>query len=313
MHAYNGYFSSIACENCILDLTLMRSLLAVADAGAITVAAERLHVTQPALSRRIAQLESQLGVTLLSRGRKGATLTPAGELVVSEARVLVERYDQMRLQVAAHQRLEAGTVRLGGGATAVSYVLPDALAGFQAEYPGIRFHLKEAGSREVERDVTSGSLELGIVTLPLHLDELDVRPLLDDRIVLVCRRDHPLTAARRLRVANLQGLGLVAFEAGSAIRRLIDTSLQAAGVQMNVVMELRSIPAIVRMVASTSHLAFVSQLGVEGEAAVTVLNPSGIDLRRQLAVVSRRGAVLSPAASAFAAHLLGEAPREITQ
>ena len=76
-----------------MDLTLMRSLLAVVDAGAITEAAERLGVTQPVLSRRIRQLEEHLGVALLSRGRKGVSLTSAGDLVASEARVLVERFD----------------------------------------------------------------------------------------------------------------------------------------------------------------------------------------------------------------------------
>ena len=75
-----------------MDLTLLRSLIAVADAGTITGAAERLNVTQPALSRRIHQLEDHLGVTLLSRGRKGVSLTPIGELVLPEARLLAERY-----------------------------------------------------------------------------------------------------------------------------------------------------------------------------------------------------------------------------
>lgn len=281
----------------------MRSLLAVVDAGAITEAADRLGVTQPALSRRVRQLEEQLGVALLSRGRKGVALTTVGHLVAAEARVLVERYDHLRAQVAAYQRLEGGTVRLGGGATAVSFVLPDAIARFQSEYPGVRFHVKEAGSREVEEDVVSGRLELGIVTLPTHLRELEVHPLIEDRIVLIARAQHPLARARPLRVAQLAGLALVGFEAGSAIRQIIDASLREAGVEMNVVMELRSIPAIVRMVASTGTLAFVSHMGIESESQVEVLRVRDLDIRRQLAVIARRGAVLSPAARAFAQRL----------
>lgn len=281
----------------------MRSLLAVVDAGAITEAADRLGVTQPALSRRVRQLEEQLGVALLSRGRKGVALTTVGHLVAAEARVLVERYDHLRAQVAAYQRLEGGTVRLGGGATAVSFVLPDAIARFQSEYPGVRFHVKEAGSREVEEDVVSGRLELGIVTLPTHLRELEVHPLIEDRIVLIARAQHPLAQARPLRVAQLAGLALVGFEAGSAIRQIIDASLREAGVEMNVVMELRSIPAIVRMVASTGTLAFVSHMGIESESQVEVLRVRDLDIRRQLAVIARRGAVLSPAARAFAQRL----------
>jgi len=281
----------------------MRSLLAVVDAGVITEAADRLGVTQPALSRRIRQLEAYLGVVLLSRGRKGVSLTSAGERVAAEARVLVERFDHLRGEVAAHQRLEGGTVRLGGGATAVSFLLPPAIAAFQAEHPGVRFQVKEAGSREVEQDVVSGRLELGLVTLPVHHRELEVHPLTEDRIVAVCRQDHPLASHPTVPVEKLAGLGLVGFEAGSAIRQIIDAALRDAGVEMNVVMELRSIPAIVRMVAITGNLAFVSRMGVEQEPDVHVLRVRGLDIRRQLAVIARRGAVLSPAARAFAARL----------
>ena len=286
-----------------MDLTHMRSLLAVVEAGAITDAADRLGVTQPALSRRIRQFEDHLGVSLLNRGRKGVSLTSAGEIVAAEARVLVERYDHLRGQVAAHQRLEGGTVRIGGGATAVSFVLPPAIAEFQSAHPDVRFQVKEAGSQEVERDVLSGRLELGLVTLPGTTQDVETHPLVQDRIVPICGPDHPLAARRSLGVPALAGLGLVGFEAGSAIRHIIDSALRAAGVEMNVVMELRSIPAIVRMVATTGSLAFVSHMGVAAESSVRVLRVRGLDIRRELAVITRRGTALSPAAAAFAERL----------
>lgn len=286
------------------DLIWMRSLLAVVDAGSITAAADRLGLTQPALSRRIRQLEDQVGVLLLSRTRSGVTLTAVGELVCAEARVLVSRYDNLIQEVSAHQRLEKGTVRLGGGATVVSFVLPPAIANFQGDYPDVRFQLKEAGSREVEQDVVSGHLELGLVTLPVHQRELQVRPLMTDRIVLIARNEHPLAQAHSIEVQALAGLSLVGFEAGSAIRHLIDQALRVAGVEMNVVMELRSIASIVRMVASTGNLAFVSRVGVENQRDVKVLSVRGLEIRRELAVINRRGAALSPAAEAFAQRII---------
>ena len=108
-------------------------------------------------------------------------------LVEREARVLVSRFDNLRNEITSHVGLETGTVRLGGGATAVSFVLPQAIADFQARHPGVRFQLKEAGSREVEQNVVDGALELGLVTLPVARPELSVRPLTDDRIVLIAR------------------------------------------------------------------------------------------------------------------------------
>ena len=167
-----------------MDLQLLRSLIAVADTGSITEAADHIGLTQPALSRRLQQLEEHLGAELLSRSRKGAQLTEIGRLVESEARILIDRYDHMREQVRAHQGLEGGTVRIGGGATAVSFLLPKAIAAFQRPHPAVKFQLKEAGSNEVAEDVLNGRLELGLVTMPVKNRDLTVWPLLTDRIVL---------------------------------------------------------------------------------------------------------------------------------
>lgn len=287
-----------------MDLLLLRSLLAVADRGAITAAARSLGVTQPALTRRLQQLEEDLGAPLLARSKKGAALTEAGRLAVAEARQITDRYDRLRETVRAHQDLEAGLVRLGGGATAVSFLLPPTIARFSRQYPGVRFEVREQGSRDVEEDVRAERLELGIVTLPTRSRELEVRPLRRDRIVLIAAPSHPLVKKRRVDAGDLDGLGLVGFESDSAIRRLIDESLHAAGVRMNVQMELRSIAAILEMVAHTQMLAFVSRLGVEGrDPGVKVLDVRGISIQRRLAVISKLGRPLSPAAVAFAAML----------
>jgi len=282
-----------------VDLVLLRSFLAVAESGAVTAAATRLHITQPALSRRLQHLEGQLGAPLLDRGRKGAQLTELGRLVRTEGRLIVTRYDLLREQVRAHQQLRGGTVRVGGGATAVSFVLPAAIARFQAAHPSVRFQVKEAGSSEVAGSVRGGQLEVGMVTLPVQGRELEVRPLMMDRIVLVARPDHPLASIGSIRARELDGLPFVGFEGGTAIRQIIDTALRDAGVEMNIVMELRSIPAILRMVASTGNLAFVSQVGVESNPDVTQLAVRGLRIERQLAIVIRQGAHLSPAAAAF--------------
>lgn len=283
-----------------MDLQRLRSLLAVADTGSITEAADRVGVTQPALSRRLQQLEEHLGAELLSRGRKGAELTEIGRLVESEARILVNRYDHLREQVRAHQGLEGGTVRIGGGATAVSFLLPKAIASFQQHHPGVRFHLKEAGSIEVAEDVISGDLELGLVTLPIQDRELSLWPLLTDRIVLVGPSNHPLTKQKRIQADALDGLSFVGFEADTAVRQIIDATLREAGVEMNVVMELRSIPAILRMVATTGNLAFVSRLGVDSLGEVKEIDVKNLRIERELAVIAKRGSTLSPGAQAFA-------------
>lgn len=283
-----------------MDLDLMRSLVAVADAGAITEAANRLGLTQPSLTRRVQQLEDEFGTELFSRSRKGARLTEMGVLVDAEARVLISRYESLKAQVRSQQSVSGGTVRIGGGATAVSFIFPDAIARFQRNYPDVLFQVKEASSAEIAADVDSGALELGLVTLPVRTTGLDVEPMVEDHIVLIAAADNPLAQLDLIRVSQLDRQSFVGFEAGSAIRQIVDSALREAGVEINVVMELRSIPAIVQMVANTGSLAFVPQMGVRNQDQVCQVNVGNLDITRRLGLVRRKDTALSPAVEKFA-------------
>jgi DNA-binding transcriptional LysR family regulator len=288
-----------------MDLLLLRSLIHVADLGTIGEAAVALGVSQPALSRRLRVLEEEFGTSLLKRSGRGVVLTEMGRLVVREGRTILDRCDALKENVARHLRLDAGVVRIGGGATVVSHVLPPAIARFRRSHPMVRFDVREAGSREVETMVYNETLDFGVVTLPTNQSDLIVEPLLTDRIVLISGRGHPFVKRKRIPAQELEGQSLVGFEAGSAIRQLIDAALRAANVSVNVVMELRSISAIRRMVETTDSLAFVSEMGAKGAPVLTV---SGFRVERQLALICKPQRPLSPAALAFWDRLLASAP-----
>ncbi len=291
-----------------MDLQLTRSFLAVAETGSITRAANRLGLTQSALSRRIQQYEEQLGARLLVRHRHGIELTEEGRLALAAGRRLLAGWEDLKEEIRLHQGLERGRVRIGGGATAVSFILPPAIATYQRHHPQVHFQLKEAGSSEIAEDVRRGHLELGIVTLPVRSEELLAHPLMDDDIVLVARRGHPLTRRRRLAVQDLADEGFVGFEAGTALRQLIDNAMREAGLEPQVVMELRAIPSILRMVVTTGHLAFVSRLALQNQQEVVELKVRDLRIRRRLGVVSHRRRALTAAARAFVDHLLRPLP-----
>ena len=280
-----------------MDLVLAESLVAVADAGAVTAAAQRLYISQSALSRRLQQLESDLGAQLLVRSRHGAELTEAGRLAAVECRSMLARYESMRREIAEHLGLRRGTVILGGGATVTSSLLPPAIAAFRAVHPTIRFLVKEASSQQIADDVEAGLVQIGFVTVPVVHSELDITPLVEDKIVLVARRDDPLR--RSAGPAELQGRGIVAFEPGSAVRRIVDTALAAAGITVEITMELRSVPSMLQMVAATGDLAFVSGLSLRKESELRAVTVRGLPITRTLALATRQGIPLPPAASAF--------------
>lgn len=282
----------------------MRSLLAVAEHGVITDAAAALGISQSALSRRIDQLEDALGAPVLERMGRGVVLTLVGQLALEEAKLLVQRWERLKSRIHEHLQLDAGVVRVGGGATAVGFLLPRAIAAFRVRHPGVVFQVKEAGSREIEAAVVRDELELGIVTLPTRSRDVAEKALARDRIVLVAAKDHPLAQKSRIDARDLNGQNLVGFEAGTAVRWLIDAALREAHVEVNVVMELRSVAAILQMVETTGSLGFVSELAVASGAgrrapAVVPLAVRGIDIQRELALINKQGRSLSPAAREF--------------
>jgi DNA-binding transcriptional LysR family regulator len=291
-----------------MDLLLMRSLLAVAEYGAVTDAAVALGISQSALSRRIDQLEDALGAPVLERMGRGIALTTAGQIALEEGKLLVQRFERLKSRIHEHLRLDAGVVRIGGGATAVGFLLPRAIAAFRVRHPGVLFQVKEAGSRDIEAAVARDELELGVVTLPTRSRDVDEKPLARDRIVLVASKDHPLAQKSRVDAQALNGQNLVGFEANTAVRWLIDAALREAQVEVNVVMELRSVAAILQMVETTGSLAFVSELAIANSSArrahaVVPVAVRGIDIQRELALISKHGRSLSPAADEFSRSL----------
>ena len=155
------------------------------------------------------------------------------------------------------------------------------------------------------QSVLSGELDLGIVTLPLAMatgTDLVKVPMVSDELRLILPPRHRLSGKDTFRWKDLEGEPVVAFEAGSAVRDLIDRAASAAGISLSIVMELRSIDSIKQMVAAGIGVGFVSKFALRpGEGLI----PKDAKMSRQLAIVKRRDRALSPAASACEQMLLG--------
>lgn len=301
-----------------MELTALRQFVAICAAGHITRAARGLGVTQPALSAMLRKLEAEVGADLLHRTARGVEPTEAGRQFLRFAAEAVRAAEAGVAAVRALNDLDAGSIRVGGGATATSYLLPPVVSAFRREHPGLTFYVREGGSAAIAQAVATGELDLGIVTLPLTREEaadLLVTPLVDDELRLILpprATGGPGPAGVQsgsggrgaFRWRDLEGVPIVAFEAGSAVRTLIDDAARAAGVRLKVVMELRSIESIKHMVAAGIGAGFVSRFALapgEGVAA-----PGGA-LTRRLALV-RSSARLPSAATAALAQML---PRSV--
>ncbi len=282
-----------------MELTPLRYFIAIAGAGHMTRAARALGVTQPALSAALRKLEKEVGAELLHRTGRGVELTEAGRVFLAAAEDTVRRAEGAVRAVREVIGLERGSIRVGGGATATTYLLPRVVSAVRAAHPGLRFYVREAGSRAVAAAVLAGELDLGIVTLPLEqalARDLVVTPLVEDELRLIVPAGHALAGKKQFRWQDLSGESVVAFEAGTAVREMIDRASAAAGVPLNVVMELRSLESIKQMVAAGIGVGFVSRFGLgAGEG----LGCRDERLSRRLGIARRRDMPISAAVGAF--------------
>jgi DNA-binding transcriptional LysR family regulator len=264
----------------------------------MTRAAKALGVTQPALSAMLKKLEREVGAELIHRGSRGVQLTEAGRIFLQHAEDALRRADAGVQAVRELLGLERGSIRVGGGATATTYLLPPVVSSIRKKHPGLRFYVREAGSTAVAQSVLSGELDLGIVTLPINDDDetLLITPLVQDELRLILPPKHALAGKAGFRWKDLVGESVVAFEAGTAVRELVDQAALGAGVSLNVVMELRSIESIKQMVAAGIGVGFVSRFALRDREGLTCREGP---LSRELAVAKRADRSVSTATRAF--------------
>ena len=282
-----------------MDTSTLKTFVALARIGHMTRAAKTLHLTQPAVSAKLAKLEAHVGHRLFDRTPKGMILTQAGRVYLEHVEASLKTLEDGHVALDELAGLVRGKLAVGGGATATTYLLPSLLGQFHARYPGVRMFVREQGSQHIVEAVARGELDLGIVTLSSNFadNRVDVEPWIDDELVLIVPDAHPLAGHTHFEWSALRDQALVLFEASSAVRRLIDQRLSEQHIQTRAVMELRSIESIKQMVAQGIGAAFVSRLALE--STQDFLRAARHPLGRQLAIVWRRDRQMSQATTSF--------------
>lgn len=295
------------CE--LLDL---RALIAVAEGKSFLRAAEQLHLSQPALSRRVQKLEALVGTPLLERTTRNVRLTPAGQEVVPLLRRLLEEIDSSLLGMMALGERRAGRLTVASIPSATVRFLPDVLERFGQEYRNVRVRVLDLSATECAEAVRTGEAEFAI-SLPVASDgDLVFESLTDDPYGLVCRRDDPLAELADPSWADLVGLRLVTVHMGSGNRTALDAGLARAGIELRWFYEVTRLTSAMALVQAGLGPSVLPRLACEGpEARDLVWRPlRGAEVVRTIGVLRRASATLSPTASRLMA-LLGDAWREV--
>jgi DNA-binding transcriptional LysR family regulator len=270
-----------------LNLDQLQTLSLVAELGSFSAAADRLGITQPAVSLQVRQLERRLGVRLIERTGRRAQPTAAGLELLRHAGQIQQSVAQALEAIAPHRSGTLGRVRIGSGATACTCVLPRVLKRLRAKLPGLEVVVHTGNTLDVLKLVEDNQLDLALVTLPAPGRALQVTPAIEDELVAVFPSNE--TPPRRITAQFLCTQPLLLYQSGHT-RLAVDQWFAAHGCSARPVMQLDSVEAIKRLVGARLGWGVLPRMSVQGAEAskdvrVQSLSPR---LSRQLGIVLRR-------------------------
>jgi len=270
----------------MVNLEHLRTFRLVVETGSFSAAADRLDLSQPAVSLHVKQLEGALKTRLLERVGRRAKPTAAGVELLTQAHQVATAMDGLMSAMAPHSSDVIGNVSIGTGATACLHFLPRALQELRARYPQLHVLVRTGNTADFIRAVEDNTLDMALVTLPVRSRSLAVIEVADDEFIAIGPRGARL--AQRLTPAALAKRPLVLFEPAANTRALIDEWFAQAGAVPAPVMELGSVEAIKGMVGAGLGFSIVPAMSLpaRGKAlAVARLQPP---LKRSLAVILRK-------------------------
>jgi DNA-binding transcriptional LysR family regulator len=285
-----------------VKLDWLRSFLAVADQGGFSRAARALHMSQPAISTHVKELEENLGTRLFEKIGGKISLSPSGEAVAAEARGVLEGVRRLREAAARSETEVRGTLAVGASTTPGNYLLPPLLGEFERRHPGAHTVLRIGNSARILELLSRNEVDLGVVGIAPSGRDIVGTPVWRDEIVVFARADHPLARARReVPLSELAGHRLILREADSATRRLADDVLSRGRVRPTI-LELGSPETVKRAVAAGLGLGVLSAHAIgagAGEREFREIRVPGFPIRRPLYAVRLRRKRLTRTLSAF--------------
>ena len=271
-----------------LKLDQLQAFLDVIELGSFTAAADRIGITQPAVSLQVRQLEKKLGLRLVERVGRTVRPTQAGLVLSGHARRIGGDVDAAISDLARFSTDQVGNVRLGTGATACIHLLPPVFRRLKERFPSLQITVKTGDTRDILKEVEDNTLDIALVTLPVTGRMFTVTPILDDEFVFVSAADDPRPDGL-ISAGDLKDIPLILYEAGGNTRTLVDRWLADAGVSVAPVMDLGSVEAIKGLVGAGVGCAILPKSGVgatpdQAGLSIRSLSPR---LKRELAIVVR--------------------------
>lgn len=289
-----------------VTLRQLRTFAEVARRLSFSAAARALHLTQPAVSMQVRQLEQAAGLPLVEQLGRRVHLTDAGRELLRYAAGISDLLREAEDAMRSLQGIGGGELSIAVTSTA-KYFAPSLLAEFRRRHPEVRLRLAVSNREAVVRALTENTVDLAVMGRPPRGLEVEAAAFAKHPIVVIAPPGHPLAARRRLPLEALAGETFIIREPGSGTRNAMEHVLAERGFKMRETLEMSSNETIKQAVMAGMGVAFLSMhtIGLELRARRLVLLPvAGLPVMREWFVIHRKGKRLSPAAQAFKAFLL---------
>lgn len=289
-----------------MDSRKLRIFYEVARQGSFTRAAESLQIAQSAVSIAVKKLEQQLNLLLFQRQDRQISLTSEGRVLWGHAESILAALDQAQLEMDELRGLRKGEVRIGIPSMLGSYYFPELLMAFKQRYPALKLRVEEAGTRDIQRMIDSGELDLGIIVRDQLPEHLEAELFLREEMVVCVPPDHPLVAQQQVSFDQFFAEPLVLFKPGYFHREYIDRLARRSGNRMQIEFETNLIPLIRSIVHKGFGITTFLRMVVEddrGLVARSFAEPVWLDL----CIAWKRGGYLAHADRQFVQFLLSHA------
>ncbi len=288
------------------DLVTLELFVAVCEEQSISRAAERAHTVASAVSKRISDLEQALRIQLFYRQARGLRLTPAAEVLLRHARLVLRDLAEMENEIAEHGKGLRGQVRIRSGVSSIVQHLAHDLGCFLASYPGVQIDLEEDTSREIIAAVAGNAADIGIFGSNVPAPGLQVLPYRSDRLIALVPVGHPLARRKSVRFADLLAYDLVGPKKGSALDALVQSAAAALGHPLKLRLRVNGFETVSAMVEAGLGVGLAPQKNAEGYEAGGAVRSLHLDepwAEREWKLCVRDLATLPPAAAKLVAYL----------
>jgi DNA-binding transcriptional LysR family regulator len=243
----------------LFDLTDLRLLIFVAELKSLTRAAERMHLSLPAASNRIKELEGRFGTRLLYRESRGVQLSPAGATLLGHAQQLMQQVERLRADMQHYNNGIKGHIRIFANTTAVTEFMPQVLGAFLASHPHVNVALEERLNHDIIRGVQDGTADIGVAAGPVQGHGLEIINFSVDRLVLATSRDHPLAQAGTVAFTETLDHAHIGLHEGSTLQHFLHQAVLDSGQKLNLRIQVRGFDAMCRMVEANVGIGILPQ------------------------------------------------------